>query len=495
MAAIGGSLVSSIPQTLPLGLLRLKPVKLVVAPPEDRIMARTRKLRTPASESQSTSRRTRTLAPPASTAMAKVKAKPRARRVTQLVAPTELQVQLITKKMQSYGLIASAKELERLAVGVPTKKRRSPKEEDTSDSSSGEAAVEEAGRTKILAAGTKKKIEKYLDYLMEEVSVGLSVLERTAVMKAVDKTYLAAAGTMLRHLAARGINVDVDADETIDRGIVDYMNELWLKGVKAHSGNYLLAGLLHLKPEFGRLGARKLPRAWRALKGWRRLTPGKSRKAHALAVWAGVCYVMVTRGRRRMAIFVLMIVSTYARPSSLLAAGKEHLVPPVSNVNQQWSLLLHPEELESPSKTGEYDLSLVLDSPWMSSWIDSTCRALKSTDGSRLWDFDYSEIAAELRTVGKLLGVHLTLYMGRHSGPSIDRALKLRDISEVKKRGHWKSWKSVARYEKSARLASSFNNLSDDQQLFFQQCEAQLGAFMSGLAVDISLPAVEKAGT
>ena len=94
--------------------------------------------------------------------------------------------------------------------------------------------------------------------------------------------------------------------------------------------------------------------------------------------------MMITRGRRRMAIFVLMIVSTYARPSSLLAAGKEHLVPPVSNVNQQWSLLLHPEELESPSKTGEYDLSLVLDSPWMSSWIDSTCRALKSTDGSRL---------------------------------------------------------------------------------------------------------------
>ena len=423
-------------------------------------------------------------------ASVKVTAKPKARRVTKLVAPTLLQKELITKKLKSYGLTASAKDLERLAVVAPKGRKKPPMEEETSDSSSEEEAVEEAGRRKTLASGTRRKVEKYLDYLMEEGAVGLSVLERVAVSKAVDKTYLAVAGSMLRRLKAEGIDVDVAADAAIDKGIVEYMNEQWLKGVKAHSGNYLLAGLLHLKPEFGRLGARKIPRSWRALKGWRRLTPGKSRKAHALAVWAGICYVMIIRGRRRMAVFVLMIVSTYARPSSLLGAKKEHLVPPVTGVNQQWSLLLHPEELESPSKTGEYDLSLVLDSPWMRSWVDDTCRALKSTEGGFLWDFDYSEIAAELNAVSKILGVHVTLYMGRHSGPSIDRALKLRGIAEVKKRGHRKSWKSIARYEKSARLASSFANLSDGQQHFFQTCEAQLAAFMSGRAVEITLPVV-----
>jgi len=41
-----------------------------------------------------------------------------------------------------------------------------------------------------------------------------------------------------------------------------------------------------------------------------------------------------------------------------------------------------------------------------------------------------------------------------------------------------------------AGLASSFSNRSDDQQIFFQQCEPRQGAFMSGLAVEITLPAV-----
>ena len=165
------------------------------------------------------------MAPPAPTAKTKVKAAPKARRVTKLVFWTVAQMQLITKKLQSYMLVASAGELERLAVKVP-RRRRSPKEEDTSESSNEKEAVEETMRKKVLAAGTKKRIERYKNYRLEEVTVDLSAFVRTAVMRARDKTYLAAAGTMLRHLETRSIDVDVDADEAINRGIVDYMEKL-----------------------------------------------------------------------------------------------------------------------------------------------------------------------------------------------------------------------------------------------------------------------------
>ena len=165
------------------------------------------------------------MAPQAPTAKTKVKAAPKARRVTKLVVWTVAQVQLITKKLQSYMLVASAGELERLAVKVP-RRRRSPKEEDTSESSNEKEAVEETMRKKVLAARTKKRIERYMNYRLGEVTVDLSAFVRTTVMKARDKTCLAAAGTMLRHLETGSIDVDVDADEAINRGIVDYMEKL-----------------------------------------------------------------------------------------------------------------------------------------------------------------------------------------------------------------------------------------------------------------------------
>ena len=99
-------------------------------------------------------------------------------------------------------------------------------------------------------------------------------------------------------------------------------------------------------------------------------------------------------------------------------------------------------------------------------------------------------MAAEVKEVGAILGVELTLYQARHSGPSIDRARKERDMAEVKKQGGWKAWKSLQRYEKSARLANTFAKMTVHQKFFFQTCERRLADFMSGLAMEIPLPVV-----
>ena len=80
----------------------------------------------------------------------------------------------------------------------------------------------------------------------------------------------------------------------------------------------------------------------------------------------------------------------------------------------------------------------------------------------------------------KRLQIDVTPYNMRHSGPSIDRSQNLRPLLEVQKRGRWKSHKSVARYEKSARLAANFNQLPTKTQRHCLHVETLLGDVMLG---------------
>jgi hypothetical protein len=53
------------------------------------------------------------------------------------------------------------------------------------------------------------------------------------------------------------------------------------------------------------------------------------------------------------------------------------LVRPVTGLTASWSLLICPEELGEPSKTGEFDVSLLLDSPYLSSWMSKVLPVFK----------------------------------------------------------------------------------------------------------------------
>ena len=77
---------------------------------------------------------------------------------------------------------------------------------------------------------------------------------------------------------------DSEAAEDIDRSLCEYMTLLWLEGSECYRGDYLFAALLCLRPEFNKVGAKNIPRSWRALQGWRRACPPRSRRplAHPL---------------------------------------------------------------------------------------------------------------------------------------------------------------------------------------------------------------------
>lgn len=249
----------------------------------------------------------------------------------------------------------------------------------------------------------------------------MSYLESRAIGAATSTQYMKELKEFLKYAGPRGM--DLKEPTSVDETIVEYLNKMFAEGHQCYRGDRLIAAFLHHHPQYGKNGSLKLPRCWRAIKGFRKLTPGKTRKAMPLAVWAAVAVEMRRRAHPRMAVFLVLAISTYARPSELLRARVFSLVRPAPGVTTAWSMLLSP----APTKTGEYDTSVMLDSPWMVEWIGTLLEVLKrGHPEDPLWDFDYAAYNKVFRDIVHSFQLDLTPYQSRHSGPSIDRSRNYR---------------------------------------------------------------------
>ena len=354
------------------------------------------------------------------------------------------------------------------------------KAESSSSESSSEPAQKNV-RTKLLQRKSRNRLKKYVGEIMEASSMGLSLLEQKAIGERAGKYYMQEYQSLIKF--ANSLRLSLKTPTELDSCLNRYFNHLFLQGQPAHRGDKILATVMHHLPQYGRQGTQKLPHSWRALKGWRRLAPGSSRKAYPLSVWAAISCEMQRRGYLQMALFTMMALSAYCRPGELLRCRVYSLVRPSPMITEFWTLLLNPEERPERSKVGEYDDSVALDSPYLKSWGPILMRQLTDRDPELpLWNFDYSHYSKVFSLTVDCLGIDMTPCQLRHSGPSIDRSRNLRSLEEVQKRGRWKSHKSVARYEKSARLAANFQALLPSLQHHCLIAEQQLGAVMLGRA-------------
>ena len=236
------------------------------------------------------------------------------------------------------------------------KRPRSPSVSSTSDVTS------EGGQgSRGLKKRKARRSRRMVDAVMENSD--LSLLEKNAVGPRTHKMYQGELNEFKEFAVPRGL--DWEDATTVDRLTVAYLNKLYLEGFQASRGDRLTAALLHFQPKFGKLGQENLPRTWRALRGFRKLTPGKSRLAYPLMVWAAMAVQLRQMGRLRMALFVLVSVCSYARPSELIRLQVYSLVRPSQGITRSWSLLMSPEERPHRSKTREFDNSVSLDSPWL----------------------------------------------------------------------------------------------------------------------------------
>ena len=340
-------------------------------------------------------------------------------------------------------------------------------------SSEADAVVATSSRTRALARRSKRRLSQYLQEKLEGSPTGLSLLERRAITRLVEKECVREYQCLQSYLRERGA-VGV-AEAELDKLLTDYLETLFFAGEHPIRGEKILAPLMRHEPAHSRVGTLRVPRAWRALKGWKRLCPGRSKVPLPRCFWAAAACRLAAHGRVAEAIFVLLSLSSYLRPGQLLSVRKGELVPPAAGATATWSLLVHPVETGTMSKTGDRDVSILLDSSWLQ-WLGPGYREMKkgaATD--RLFQFNYHQFVKAFHVACAELGMEKVVpYQVRHSGATADRGDNRRTLLEVQRCGQWRSVSSVQRYEKAARLATSIHMLGPELLAHAQECELQV---------------------
>lgn len=358
-------------------------------------------------------------------------------------------------------------------------KLSTPEDCDESESTSSEfKAGREGEKRRCLRSRPRRGLQQLVDFHLKKGTASHSLLEEAAVTPRVRQAYAKRLNEL--HLFVKEAKLAFDTDEQIDQALVNFFNAKFKEGEGSSVGDYTLAALMDRVPQFGRLGHRKIPRAWRCLQGWRKLCPARSRLAYPLAVWCGISWRMVARGHAAKALFNLLQVSTYHRPGALLKLRKMGLVRPTQGVTGHWSVVTSLAETTDVSKTGTKDDSVLIDSPWLLFASPLLEELVKGDKMDYVFNFDYSSYLKVFRQACEDLKLQLVPYQARHSGPSIDRAKNARTQEEVRKRGNWASRQSVARYEKAGRLAATWQKLDVDTQLTCRSAERYIEEIMLG---------------
>ena len=176
-----------------------------------------------------------------------------------------------------------------------------------------------------------------------------------------------------------------------------------------------------------------------------------------------------------------MGLSAYMRPMENMKLRRKDLVPPSMSITKFWAVIICASETNTVTKTHEQDDAVLLDSSYLG-WLGPAYTALTHGEGtSPLWDFSYSQVTIAIRSIAELFNISdLVAYQLRHSGPSVDRAMNLRSIEDVKKRGRWASHQAVRRYEKAGRLSQTELSYSPEFRAYAAICEKQLEGVVLG---------------
>ena len=337
-------------------------------------------------------------------------------------------------------------------------------------------------RHRILERGVKRRKQ----LLTQEEAGGGTVLEQNAVRPATRAQYQIFFTAFL-NWASLTPALDL-SDSTLDAKIVDYLTELYYRGFGLSVAEKTLASVMHFVPELGKSGPRQIPRAWRAVKGFRRLAPPRSRVAETLPVVAAIATGLVRSGQLEMALWTLISFGLYLRPSENMQLLEKDLIEPQQPV-KFWTFLLCPEDRGLVSKTGVSDDTIPWDVEDLA-WLAKAFPALKKNaqNDGRIWHFEYPELAARMKQEAEKLGIQFAPYQLRHSGPSWDRMRQRRSLLAIQKRGRWKSFSSVQRCEKSGRMMQKFSQYPLQLRRFAQECLENLQKVILGEMLPAKIP-------
>ena len=299
----------------------------------------------------------------------------------------------------------------------------------------------------------------------------LSVTEAASVSTKTRESYV-----RLLHafLSRQGLRKAELTSVVLDRALIAFFDRLYLEGRDPSAGQKLAAAVLfHFPLLMGSSPQAQLPRTFRALKGWRKLMPARTRRPLPWVVVASIARRLLRGPCPPMALCWLMMVDCYLRPGEAVDLKPSQVIPGTPDTAMdRCALHVNPDYRQKYSKTGELDESLLVSRRWLGRAIEQW--AMRRKGEAELWPFTLAAIRHEFVKHALALGLAAlkpVLYMGRHSGASLDRLENRYGLSEVQRRGRWRSTSSVARYEKHALVQQVYQSLGRRKAMI--EAEAQ----------------------
>ena len=323
----------------------------------------------------------------------------------------------------------------------------------------------------------------------------MSLLQRASVGPRTQRYYMTMLRTLQVVLVARSVP-QPNSEEEWDLAVNLVMTLLFLDGAAASVGEKLLAAVLWAHPHLNRMAGGRMPVTRQALRGWRRVAPPGGRLPLPLPVIHMLVMWLLTRALPAAALYVLLLTELYLRPSEPLLLRPEDVIPGhprAAGLSRFTSVLLHPFEQGVPSKSQEFDQSVMFDLPRHQFVATAVLDLSRRQAGqSLLLDLEPGQVRDLLNEASQTLQLEplgaLDLYRFRHSGASVDFALHARRLEEIQRRGRWRSARSVRRYEHGARLNELFARLAPEVRLFAEEASAALPGVLAGRRPPLHVP-------
>ena len=272
-----------------------------------------------------------------------------------------------------------------------------------------------------------------------------------------------------------------ESDATIEANLLDYLDEMMADSIPLTQAEKTVAAALYHRA-VDPLPQR--PRLKRALKGYRKRLPPRSRNPLPKPIKSAIVMLLLAAGYRFEATYVEATYVGMTRPGELAKALARDLVRPGQGrgaVLACYSITIAPQERLAPSKTQTFDDTVIFQDP---SWIGPELAALASRRGKDqpLFEVDLVRLAKLFKKCAVLLGLPLstTMYQLRHGRASDLLLTRAKTREEVKAIGRWNTDSSVRRYGKPGKLQEQLNALSSENRAFCEWADSNLEAVFRG---------------
>ena len=248
------------------------------------------------------------------------------------------------------------------------------------------------------------------------------------------------------------------APKHVDANITRYLHEMCESGSSIIDARSVVYGFILLRCQSETPERFLLPQAKQALKGWATRFPTHSKAGVDLQVWDTIAWKCIQNDSLLTAAGIMLQGDTYARPSELLRITRGAVIRPRRSRSHFWGIVIDPQEQHTPTKTGEYDDCVLLDSPGREGIAVILKYLFNRTklDSDKLFaGLSLTKYNEDINQACKELGLQklkLTAHVLRHSGPSTDSYRKIRSLDLIQSRGRWKALSSMHRYRKPGRM-------------------------------------------